>query len=170
MERSGLSSVPRAHSKWLMLFAASHFLLSQVINVHSCLCPGEWSASHPGRSTTEERTLSTLTVSVPRSWLGRCEKEKICCPCWESNHDLFRSQSRRALKLVFSLSALPRPSSRPFCRTRSKLIPRLQTETCCRSFQTVCRWLRWGTSFGCITLKDNYLVLFYGLLMMVFDI
>ena len=138
--------------------------------MRSCPCPGEWSASDSGRSTTEERAFSTYTVSVPRSWHGRCEKGKICCPCWESNHDLLGSQSRSALKLVFSLTALPCPSTRPLCRTRSKLIPRLQTETCCRLFQTVCRWMRWGTSFGYITLKDNCLLLFCGLLMMVFDI
>ena len=30
-----------------MLVAASYFLLTQVTNVHSCPCPGDWSASHP---------------------------------------------------------------------------------------------------------------------------
>jgi hypothetical protein len=134
--------VPRPHWKWVNLVAASYIPLSQVTNVRSCPCSGECSASDSGRSTTEERALSTLAVSVPRSWHGRCEKGKIWCPCWESNHHLLGSQSRRALKLVFSLTALPRLSTHPFCRVRSKLFPRLQMETCCRLFQTVCRWLR----------------------------
>ena len=124
----------------------------------------------PGRSTTEERALTTLTVSVLRSWHGRCEKGKICCPCWESNYDLCRSQSGRALKLVFNLTALTRPSTHPFCRTRLKLIPRLQTETCCRLFQMVVGGWGGGLRLDVWPWKIIYHLLFCGLLAMVFDI
>jgi hypothetical protein len=124
----------------------------------------------PTAPLPKKQPSAPLQFLFPGVGMDAVRREKIVVLCWESNHDLFRSQSRRALKLVFSLTALPRLSTCPFCHTSSKLIPHLQTETCCRLFQTVCRWLRWGTSFGCITLKDNYLVLFCGLLMMVFDI
>jgi hypothetical protein len=53
----------------------------------STLDGGEWSASRPGRFSTDQTgpSIHCMGLCEPQTRSGHRGEEKITCPCWESN-------------------------------------------------------------------------------------